>query len=254
MSSSREPTSVCPSVNTLGHVHSVETCGTVDGPGLRYVLFASGCPLKCQYCHNPDAQGKPCGEVRSAADVLADLKKYRNFIRSGGLTISGGEPLMQSEFAHAIFQGAKEMGIHTALDTSGFLGVKAGDEMLESIDLVLLDIKSWIPKVYRETTGVMIDPTIRFAKRLNALGKPTWIRFVLVPGLTNGEENIEGLASFISTLRNVERVEILPFHKMGESKYEELGMDYKLAATPVPNAKEMLRAKRIFRKYGVEAI
>jgi len=238
----------------LGYVHSVETCGTVDGPGLRYVLFTSGCPLRCQYCHNPDSQGRPDGEVKSAQEVLEDVLRYKNFTRNGGLTISGGEPLMQPDFIRAVFKGAKEAGLHTALDTSGFLGHKADDALLENVDLVVLDIKSWSPMTYKFVTGVCIDQTVKFARRLDALGKPVWVRFVLVPGLTDAESNIDGLAAFVATLSNVERVEILPFHKMGEHKYRELGLPYRLTNTPIPTEDQIEHARRIFARHGVEAI
>ncbi|MEM6363774.1 MAG: 4Fe-4S cluster-binding domain-containing protein, partial [Planctomycetota bacterium] len=133
-----------------GCVHSVETCGTVDGPGLRYVLFLSGCPLRCQYCHNPDTQGKSSGQRRTAGEVASDMVRYRNFIRCGGVTISGGEPLVQPRFTHAILHLARQAGLHTALDTSGFLGARATDDLLACTDLVLLDIKSFVPTTYRD--------------------------------------------------------------------------------------------------------
>lgn len=243
-----------PPLSTPGFVHSVETCGTVDGPGLRYVLFLSGCPLRCQYCHNPDAQGKPCGETRTAGEVLEDVLKYKKFLKKGGLTISGGEPLMQPDFVHAVMAGAKKAGIHTALDTSGFVGHKACDAILDNVDLVLLDIKSWSPMTHKFVTGVCIDPTIRFARRLAELNRPAWIRFVLVPGLTDNERNIAGLAEFVATLPNVERMEILPFHKMGEDKYRRNGIPYQLTHTPAPTDAEVDRARQIFADYGVEAI
>jgi len=246
--------SSAPDPGATGFVHSVETCGTVDGPGLRYVLFLSGCPLRCQYCHNPDAQGKPCGQTMTADEALADLLKYKSFLKKGGLTISGGEPLLQPDFVHALMAGAKEAGIHTALDTSGFAGHKASDALLENVDLVLLDIKSWSPMTYKFVTGVCIDPTVRFAKRLAEMGKPVWIRFVLVPGLTDNERNIAGLAEFVATLPNVERMEILPFHKMGEGKYRQNGIPYRLTHTPVPTEGQVEEARRIFASCGVDAI
>ncbi len=245
----------CPAVQDLtagmGYIHSVETCGTVDGPGLRYVLFLGGCPLRCMYCHNPDAQGKPKGEAKSPEEVLEDVLRYKNFIKDGGLTISGGEPLMQPQFVEATFKAAKAAGIHTTLDTSGFLGHKASEELLDNTDLVLLDIKSWSPLTYKYVTGVCVDNTVKFAKRLDARGNKVWIRFVLVPGLTNNEKNVDGLAEFVATLGNVERVEILPFHKMGEHKYAELGMDYQLKETPTPTKGEIEAVQAIFAKHGV---
>ncbi|ADE55110.1 pyruvate formate-lyase-activating protein [Coraliomargarita akajimensis] len=238
--------------DTVGYVHSVETCGTVDGPGLRYVLFLNGCPLRCMYCHNPDAQGKPHGEQKSPETVIEDVIKYRNFIKDGGLTISGGEPLMQPQFVEETFKLAKEAGLHTTLDTSGFLGHKASDELLDNTDLVLLDIKSWSPLTYKYVTGVCVDNTVKFAKRLEERGNKVWIRFVLVPGLTDNAKNVDGLAEFVATLGNVERVEILPFHKMGEHKYAAAGLDYKLKDTPTPTKGEVDAVQRIFAKHGVE--
>lgn len=247
------PATQAPSPATEGFVHSVETCGTVDGPGLRYVLFLHGCPLRCQYCHNPDAQGKPSGETRSAEEAFADVLKYKSFIRKGGLTISGGEPLMQADFVHAMFTMAKEAGLHTTLDTSGFVGHKASDELLDKTDLVLLDIKSFSPMTHKIVTGVCVDQTLKFAKRLDARGNRVWIRFVLVPGLTDNEKNIDGLAQFVSELGNVDRVEILPFHKMGEDKYKRSGLPYKLENTPTPTNEQIERARAIFARYGVDS-
>ncbi len=242
-----------PGLDTVGHVHSIETCGAVDGPGLRYVLFLSGCPLRCLYCHNPDAQGKPRGESRTAGEAIEEVRRYRNFIKRGGLTISGGEPLMQSEFVHAVFHAAKADGIHTTLDTSGFVGDRASDELLADTDLVLLDIKSSDPDTYRRTTGVALQGTLDFAKRLDRIQKPTWVRFVLVPGLTDAEANIRGVAQFTAGLQNVERVEVLPFHKMGESKYAKLGMKYELSDTQEPTDEEVARCRHFFADYGVQA-
>tara|TARA_B110000037_G_C17102422_1_gene498558 strand:- start:481 stop:1041 length:561 start_codon:yes stop_codon:yes gene_type:complete len=186
--------------------------------------------------------------------MLDQVLSYRNFLKRGGLTISGGEPLLQPDFVHAILDGAKKAGIHTALDTSGFLGNRASDELLESVDLVLLDIKSWNPETYKKTTGRSVAPTIDFARRLDVMDKPVWIRFVMVPGLTDSEENMHGLAQFVSTLNNVERLEILPFHKMGEAKYKELGLDYKLTDTPSPSSKEIVAARALFQGYGINAL
>lgn len=236
-----------------GFIHSVETCGTVDGPGVRYVLFLHGCPLRCQYCHNPDAQGKPSGQTRTAEEAFADVLKYKSFIRKGGLTISGGEPLMQPDFVDAMFTMAKEAGLHTTLDTSGFVGHKATDALLDKTDLVLLDIKSFSPMTHKIVTGVCVDQTLKFAKRLDARGNKVWIRFVLVPGLTDNEKNISELAHFVSTLGNVDRVEILPFHKMGEEKYKRAGLPYKLGNTPTPTADEIERARSIFAAHDVVA-
>ncbi|HBE67359.1 MAG TPA: pyruvate formate lyase-activating protein [Planctomycetaceae bacterium] len=234
-----------------GHVHSVETCGAVDGPGLRYVLFLSGCPLRCSYCHNPDAQGAPSGRIQTAEETIADVLRYRSFIRSGGLTISGGEPLLQSHFVQAVFRLAKQEGIHTALDTSGFLGERASDELLGDTDLVLLDIKHGVPAEYKQITGVCLEPTLNFARRLDAMRKQMWIRYVLVPGLTDTMESIRGVASFVASLQSVDRVEILPFHKMGECKYKHLGMVYSLHETPEPTPAQVARCRDIFMNHGI---
>jgi pyruvate formate lyase activating enzyme len=243
-----------PSAATPGFIETVETCGAVDGPGLRYVVFTSGCPLRCLYCHNPETQGRPRGKQTTAGAVLADVLRYKRFLRHGGLTISGGEPLMQPDFIHAIFLGAKEAGIHTALDTSGFLGARASEEFLDQVDLVLLDIKSGLSETYKEVTGVSLAPTLAFARRLDERGIKMWIRFVLVPGLTDGEENIRQIARFVSGLSHVDRVEILPFHKMGEEKYARAGISYRLAETPPPSPQQIQRARQFFAAEGVKAV
>lgn len=239
---------------TIGHVHSVETCGTVDGPGMRYVAFLGGCPLHCQYCHNPDTRCQSNSTPRTAQELVNDVLRYRNFIRNGGLTLSGGEPMMQPNFVRAVFRLAKEAGIHTALDTSGFLGELADDELLSLTDLVLLDIKSGDPDTYREVTGVNLAPTQFFARRLDALKVPVWIRFVLVPGLTDDAENIRAVAAFVATLENVGRVEILPFHQYGRSKYEMLKIPYLLEETRPANPEDVQRARSLFATQGVTAV
>lgn len=219
---------------------------------MRFVVFLAGCPLRCQYCHNPDAL--TCrGEPSDAEDVMNQIRRSASFLKAGagGVTISGGEPLAQAEFAFEILKASKALGLHTALDTSGYLGDRATEELLESVDLVLLDIKSWDPEVYRELTGVDVEPTLRFAERLATLCKPVWIRFVLVPGLTDGKENVEGLARFVASLGNVERMELVPFHQMGRHKWEDLGMAYRLEKTPEPTAEQIDSASAIFAAAGM---
>lgn len=234
-----------PSHTFGGYVHSLETAGTVDGPGVRFVLFVSGCPLQCQYCHNPDSQFLTQGKRMSVDEVMAEVKGVLPFIKRGGLTISGGEPMMQPAFTHRIFKAAKALGLHTALDTSGYLGMQVSDEYLEAVDLVLLDIKSGDPDTYKTVTGRELQPTIDFARRLSAMGKPMWVRFVLVPGLTDSEDNVQKIANIISPLTNVERIEVLPFHKMGEHKWAANGLDYKLSATQPPSAAVIARTEQI---------
>ena len=205
-----------------GYIHSVETLGTVDGPGVRYVIFTQGCPMRCLYCHNPDTFRMKQGRQVSSNELLADIRKSANFLRRarGGVTISGGEPLFQTKFVTALLRGCKAMKLHTVIDTTGFPGNRTPDSLLADVDLVLLDIKSFDPITHSRVTGVEVQPTLDFARRLSAMGKPMWIRFVLVPGLTDAPENIEGMADFIATLETVERVEVLPFHKMGEFKWQ----------------------------------
>ncbi|HYD52031.1 MAG TPA: pyruvate formate-lyase-activating protein, partial [Gemmatimonadaceae bacterium] len=211
-----------------GYVHSTESAGMVDGPGVRYVVFTQGCPLACQYCHNPDSRAVHGGSLTTAGAMVDEIARFASFLKRarGGLTISGGEPLMQPAFTEAVLRGAQDLGLHTALDTSGFLGAQATDEFLEAVDLVLLDIKSFRADTYRRVTGVNVAPTLEFAERLAFIGKPTWIRYVLVPGLTDDFEEIGQLADFVATLGNVERVEVLPFHKMGEYKWFERDLRY----------------------------
>ena len=239
----------------IGWVHSYETGSTVDGPGIRVVVFMSGCLLRCLYCHNPDTWHLKDGTRVELAQAVRRLGDFAPALRAmgGGLTISGGEPLVQAGFTGELFAAAKRMGLHTALDTSGFLGQRANDAYLANVDLVLLDIKSGDPDIYRHATGAELEPTLRFAERLKALGKPVWVRFVLVPGLTDGVGNLESIAKVVAPMRNVEWVEVLPFHQMGEFKWKSLGLDYRLAATPVPTNEQVQAALDIFRRAGCRA-
>lgn len=233
-----------------GYIHSYETMGATDGPGMRFVLFLTGCPLRCQYCHNPDTWHLKNGNRVTADEVMDEIEKYADFLigADGGVTISGGEPLVQPKFLATILRRCKQRGLHTALDTSGFLGRRLTDAMLTDTDLVLLDIKSWDPEVYKAVTGVAIEPTLEFARRLDADGTPIWIRYVLVPGLTDDAANVEGVAAFLATLTNVERVEILPFHKMGEHKWEVMNLDYRLKNTESPSKELMQRVQDQFHQ------
>jgi len=228
-----------------GWVHSWDTSIGVDGPGCRFVVFTAGCPLRCQYCENPDTWTPRGGEVTRTQEMLAKVAQFRPALVAGGggVTISGGEPLAQPAFTGAFLAGAHEMGLHTALDTSGFLGNLASDELLGNTDLVLLDIKSWDPQTYRRATGRELEPTLRFARRLADLGKPVHLRFVLVPGLTDDPENVEGLAGFVAGLGNVERVDVLAYHRLGVDKYSRLGMRYRLEGT-VPPSNELVESTR----------
>ena len=234
----------------FGRIHSVETCGAVDGPGIRFVVFTQGCPLRCQYCHNPDSRDFKAGRKASVSELVEEIQKYRSFMEfsGGGVTVSGGEPCAQPKFTMELLKRCKELGLHTALDTSGYVPLEITAPILEYVDLVLLDIKSFIPEVYKEVTEVEIEPTFQFAEHLKAIKKPTWVRFVLVPGLTDGEENVRGLARYVATLDNVEKVEVLPFHQMGEYKWKELGIEYKLKDTEPPTQELVDHVNAIFAK------
>lgn len=238
----------------LGSVHSWELVTAVDGPGTRMTIFMNGCPLRCLYCHNPDTFNMKDGKPVMAADLIKKIKRMRKVFKAtgGGITISGGEVLMQRPFAENILMSAKSLGIHTCIDTSGFLGAHASDEFLDNVDLVLLDVKSGSEEVYRELTGRALQPTIDFGDRLSALGKKIWIRFVLVPGYTDDPDNIERVADIVCRWRNVvERVEVLPFHQMGTDKWESLGYDYKLKDVHPPSKGAAEAARDIFRARGL---
>ena len=241
-------------MSVIGRIHSIETCGTVDGPGIRFVVFTQGCPLRCQYCHNPDTWNMAHGEETTVDELMKEIEKYKSYMKfsGGGVTLTGGEPLMQPKFVRELFRRCKEKGIHTALDTSGYIPLEHAKEVLEYTDLVLLDIKSFDPNVYKDLTGVSNEPTLKMAKYLSDIKKPMWIRYVLVPNLTDDPVHINGLASFLSTLENIERIEILPFHKMGEYKWEELGYPYRLKNTPTPSEETVETAKEIFESYGLK--
>ncbi|EXG82460.1 pyruvate formate-lyase-activating protein [Cryptosporangium arvum] len=238
---------------TIGSVHSWDLSIGVDGPGTRLVLFTAGCPLRCQYCENPDTWHRRNGVPTTVEDVMAKVRRYRRLfdVTGGGVTITGGEPLMQAQFTGEVLAACAAEGIHTALDTSGFLGVRAPDEMLADVGLVLLDLKSWDPATYRKVTGRELVPTLAFAERLARLGRPTWIRFVLVPGLTDAAENVDGLADYVATLPNVERVDVLAYHRFGVAKYAELGVPYRLDGVPEPTGEQLEHARRAFASSGL---
>ena len=234
-------------------VHSWELVTAVDGPGTRMTMFMSGCPLRCQYCHNPDTMEMKVGTLERIEDVVKRIKRYKPIFKAsgGGLTISGGEPLFQIAFARRVLKEVHDAGIHTAIDTSGYLGARLRDEDLDNIDLVLLDVKSGDEETYKKVTRRELQPTINFGDRLNAIGKPVWIRFVVVPGLTDGPENVANVAKIVSRWKsNVERVEVLPFHNMGADKWHELGYPYTLEHTKPPKPEDVEAIREVFRKEG----
>lgn len=236
-----------------GFIHSEETGSAVDGPGMRIVFWTTGCEFRCLYCHNPDTWKMKHGQITCVDDVLDELRKYKDYLSfsGGGLTISGGEPLVQAPFVMNILRGANAMGIHTALDTNGFLGDRLSDADLDEIDLFLLDIKSWDPETHLAVTAKPVEPVLKFARRLAERKRPVWLRFVLVPGHTDAPANIEGIAKFVATLGNIERVDVLPFHQLGKFKWEQMGMKYELGDTPTPTNEAIEAAKNIFRAHGL---
>jgi pyruvate formate lyase activating enzyme len=237
---------------TFGYVHSYETSSRYDGPGLRAVLFVSGCLLRCTYCHNPDTWHLKDGTYVSAQQVVDRLGTFASALRAldGGLTISGGEVMVQLAFTKRILAGAKKMGLHTAIETSGFLGDRVDDSYLSVLDLVLLDIKSSNPDTYKAVTGRDLAPTLRFAERLAKMNKPVWVRFTLVPGHTDDPANVEGIAKFVAPMKNVEWVEIQPFHQLGAFKWKAMNLEYKHADTLTPTPALMNRVSEQFRSAG----
>ena len=239
----------------FGYVHSYETASRYDGPGLRFVLFVSGCLLRCSYCHNPDSWHVKDGLSIPAQQVIDRLAGFASALGAldGGLTISGGEPLVQIAFTRRILSAAKKMGLHTAIETSGYLADRVDDNYLSNLDLVLLDIKSSDPDTYRNLTGRELAPTLGFAERLAAMGKRVWVRFTLVPGCTDDPANVDGIAKFVASMRNVERVEVQPFHQLGAFKWKGLNLDYKHANTPAPTPGLINRVLGQFHAAGCNA-
>jgi pyruvate formate lyase activating enzyme len=239
--------------DVIGYVHSWEVGSTVDGPGLRFVAFLTGCPLRCLYCHNPDTWHKYNGHPVSVARSMRQIGNYGQVLKisNGGITLSGGEPQLQRAFVTQIFRRCKEMGLHTCLDTSGRLGDRFTDDELMDIDLHLLDIKSGDPDVFQRVTRQPLQPTLDFARRLATLKRPMWIRFVLVPGFTDDHDNVEKVADICAGLESVERVEILRFHQMGRDKWRKLGLDYPLEAVGPPDPELTNRVRGQFRSHGL---
>ena len=239
----------------LGFLHSFTTGSTVDGPGVRLVAWTTGCMWRCRYCHNPDTWRLKNGIPVSVAQAVAEIGKYRHGLKvmSGGFTLSGGEPLMQHRFAAKLFAAAKQMGVHTTIETNGFFADRMSDAEFDDIDLVMLGLKTWDPKRHEELTGQDNGPTLELARRLAARRRPIWIRFVLVPGLTDDPQDMRKSADFAASLGNVERVEVLPFHQMGRYKWERLGQEYTLRDAQPPSAQAVEQACAIWRAAGLNA-
>ncbi len=237
----------------LGNIHSYESMGTVDGPGIRFVVFLQGCPLRCKFCHNPDTWNINDKKIEEKAeDVLKKIKRYKNFFgKKGGVTVTGGEPLVQSDFVLELFKLCKKEGIHTALDTSGYIFNEKVKDVLNYTDLVLLDIKAIDEKIYKDLTKVELENTIKFAEYLKSIKKPVWIRHVVIPEITDNDEMLKKMAEYISTLDNVEMVEILPYHTLGVFKYKELGLKYPLEEVEDLSYERKVEIMEIFKKYNL---
>ncbi|RYL92236.1 pyruvate formate-lyase-activating protein [Sporolactobacillus sp. THM19-2] len=236
----------------LGYIHSTESFGAVDGPGIRFVVFMQGCDMRCMYCHNPDTWKTRVGRKRSAAEVLSEALQYRDFWgKDGGITLSGGEILLQPDFALDLFRRAKDEGVHTCLDTSGHPFTREEPffslfrELMTVTDLLLVDIKEIDPEKHRKLTGFTNENILDMCRYLSSIGKPIWIRHVLVPGVTDNDEDLKKLNAFIQTLTNVKRVEILPYHTMGIAKYHELGIRYRLEGVDPPTDERIRNAEEL---------
>ncbi|MBO5228212.1 MAG: pyruvate formate lyase-activating protein [Lachnospiraceae bacterium] len=238
-----------------GNIHSIETFGTVDGPGIRYVVFFQGCPMRCQYCHNPDTWDPALGDKMSVEEILSDYERYKPFLRGGGLTTTGGEPLLQMDFLTELFEGAKKRGIHTCLDTSGITFnednpaiIAKFDRLIKSTDLVMLDIKHIDDEGHKKLVGHSNKNVLAFARYLDKNNIPVWIRHVVVPGITDQPEELLALGNFIGTLKNVKALDALPYHVMGKAKYQNLGMEYPLGDTPALSKAALAEAKELILK------
>ena len=219
----------------IGKIHSYETFGTVDGPGIRFVIFMQGCCLKCKYCHNRDTWSVHSGKMISVEELVKEVIKYKSYMDSsgGGVTVSGGEPLLQTDFICALFKELKKHNIHTAIDTAGSIPVSYEiKELLKYTDLVLFDVKHLTEEGYKEMTGIKIDESLKFLEACKKCNTKIWIRQVVVPGMTDSEEYISSLGEFIKSLNNVEKVELLPYHLLGVNKYENMGIRYRLDGVP----------------------
>ena len=240
----------------MGYIHSIETFGTVDGPGVRFVVFFQGCPMRCQYCHNPDTWNAADGKEKTVDEILEMFERNRSFYRTGGITATGGEPMVQMDFLLELFTKAKEKQIHTCLDTSGIMFVEDKDsdaftkieKLMAVTDLVMLDLKHIEIEAHEKLTGQSNERILAFARYLDDIQKPVWIRHVVVPGITSEEASLRKVGEFLKTLSNVEKLEVLPYHTLGENKYENLGMEYPLKGVPQLSKEEANEAEEIIRE------
>ncbi|MGE5675433.1 MAG: pyruvate formate-lyase-activating protein [Mycobacterium leprae] len=236
-----------PAPDRVGRIHSVESCGAVDGPGLRFVVFVQGCHMRCRYCHNADTWDLRGGGERTVGSLVDEIRRYTPFMKAskGGVTVSGGEPLLQPDFVAGIFEECHKLGIHTALDTNGLQTPQAALPVLEHTDLVLLDIKQINPLKHRDLTKVENRKTLTMARFIADLNIPMWLRYVVVPGHSDAPEDVAALAEFASTLPTVQKVELLPYHKLGKHKWELMGVPYTLddVEPPTPDVMDRIRAQ-----------
>lgn len=237
-----------------GRIHSVETFATVDGPGVRFIVFFQGCPLQCLYCHNRDTWDASAGREVDSEEIIEQFKRYLSFYRrsGGGLTASGGEPTLQPEFLNDLFKKVRELGVNTALNTTGYVSIDRAEIFLDNTDLVLLDLKVMDKERHKELTGVDNEQIIAFARYLSDINKPVWIRHVIIPGYTDDQSDIRTMVSFLRTLENVERVELLPYHTFGEKKWTQLGCQYPLKGVEPPNREQLLTLADNYASLGVE--
>ena len=235
-----------------GRIHSTESFGTVDGPGVRFVVFVQGCPMRCAYCHNPDTWEMNAGTLMEPAEIIEQFERNKGFYTDGGITVTGGEPLMQIDFLIELFTLAKEKGIHTCIDTSGIAFkpdneefVKKVDKLLPLTNLIMLDIKHIDPEKHKELTSQPNDGILAFAKYIDDKGVDIWIRHVVVPGITDDDKYLEQLGYFIGGLKSLKALDVLPYHTLGKPKYEKLGIDYKLKDVPPMDHKEVIEKKKV---------
>lgn len=232
-----------------GNIHSIESCGTVDGPGIRFVIFMQGCPLRCQYCHNPDTWQTDTNKLMTIDEIMQKYDGVKEFVQSGGITVTGGEPLLQIDFVTELFKVAKAHGIHTALDTSGITFNQENTEninnLLKYTDLVLLDIKHIDDEEHKKLTGASNKNILAFAQYLSEKQIPVWIRHVVVKDITLNEKYLKELGKFLATLNNIKALDILPYHNMAIPKYESLGINYPLKNTPPTSKEEAINARNI---------
>lgn len=244
----------------VGRIHSLESFGTVDGPGTRYVVFTQGCPMRCAYCHNPDTWEINAGKLMEPAEIMEKFDRNAAFYTNGGITVTGGEPLLQVDFLIELFTLAKERGVHTCIDTSGIVYrpentelIKKLDKLMELTDLVMLDIKHIDNEKHMELVKQPNDGILAFAKYLDTKGVDIWIRYVVVPGITDDDKYLYDLGYFIGALKNIKALDVLPYHTMGLPKYEKLGLEYRLKGVPAMDKSAVLEKKKVILD-GIKAV